>query len=177
MKVVFPLLIICVVASVILSVAYNITGPSIAEQERKRESNAIFSVLPQTDSFDKIREGEAVYYKAYKGDRLVGFVLLTEGRGYGGAIKLMVGIEPDGKITGVRVLKQKETPGLGARIVEIGSDEKEPWFTRQFRGKRPAELNLRNIQAITGATISSKALIDAVKEEIEKHLHLRGVRR
>ena len=166
-KTVFPILIICFVAAFILAAAYNITAPNIAVQEKKKEEEAVFSVIP-ADSFEKVSEGETVYYKVYQGEKLTGFALKMRGMGYGGTIELMVGIEPEGKLTGVRVLKQAETPGLGARIAEVKPGEKEAWWTRQFKGKQPRELNLKHIEAITGATISSKAVIDIVQKEVEK---------
>jgi electron transport complex protein RnfG len=62
----------------------------------------------------------------------------------------------DGTITAIKILNQNETPGLGARIIE-------PEFTRQFSNKDLSALN--DIQAITGATISSRAVIEAVKKK------------
>lgn len=109
---------------------------------------------------------------------------MAERYGYSSNIQSMVGMKSDGTITGVRIISQKETPGLGAKIVEVASGktiykaitqlfsgEKEekkgisPYFTEQFKGLKLRRMNLSDsgIQAITGATISSKAVVDSIK--------------
>ena len=86
-------------------------------------------------------------------------------RGYGGRIRVMVGIDPDGTVRGVTVLEQAETPGLGARI-------REPEFLDQFIGKSldsfdfKVEKDGRNVHAITAATISSRAVAEAVEDAL-----------
>ena len=78
----------------------------------------------------------------------------------------MVGVDTTGAIVGVQVLSQQETPGLGARIEEVKYGEKDPWFQRQFVGKSAASVAVDKdggeIQSVTGATISSRALSKSV---------------
>ena len=109
---------------------------------------------------------------------------------------MLVGIDPAGTIEGIKVIEQAETPGLGARVDEVeargtlwgriagmfrgAAAEKEPaqpWFQAQYKGLAPAELKLlrpvrdgRGIHALTGATITSRALTDAVRDSIELFL-------
>jgi len=82
---------------------------------------------------------------------------------------MLIGIS-DGKILGVHILEHLETPGLGARSTEVRPDEDEPWFLRQFKGLDSVALKKDggNIDAITAATITSRAITDAVAEELRK---------
>lgn len=84
-------------------------------------------------------------------------------KGYSGPIDMLVGIDPQGKVSGVKILNHRETPGLGANIVR-------PKFLDQFKGKTlkdPIEPK-KDIDALTGATISSKGVCDGVKEALRK---------
>ena len=84
-------------------------------------------------------------------------------QGYSGKINMLVGVDPQGKVSGVKILNHRETPGLGANIVKSG-------FLKQFKGKSlkdPIEPK-QDIDAITGATISSRAVCKGVKEALKK---------
>jgi Predicted NADH:ubiquinone oxidoreductase, subunit RnfG len=83
---------------------------------------------------------------------------------------MLVGFDFKGEIKGIKILSQEETPGLGAKIDEIKFGEKKPWFLQQFEGRLAGELDLRDIQAITGATISSKAVLEGVKNSVSDFL-------
>lgn len=100
----------------------------------------------------------------------IGIVFKVFPRGYGGPIETFVGLNMDSTITGIRTATPaeglKETPGLGTKI-------NDAWFKRQFIGKREAKLLLKKeggtIDAITAATISSKAVVDGVRKGIQKY--------
>jgi electron transport complex protein RnfG len=98
------------------------------------------------------------------GGEEIGYAFIATGTGYGGTIKTMVGMYKNSTISGVNIISQSETPGLGTQIAE-------PDFTNQFSGKRVEEVRLRRdggvIDAITGATISSRAITDIVRERAE----------
>jgi len=96
-----------------------------------------------------------------------GYVVIVSGKGYSSVIRTMVGVGLDGKIVGMKVIFQQETPGLGTRISEIAYGETEPRFTSQFKGKSLDDnLKVRkdggSIDAFTGATISPRAVTNAV---------------
>ena len=132
--------------------------------------------------------GDVKYWKAFKasGKKVQGYVFIAKRYGYSSDIETMVGMKRDGTITGVRIISQNETPGLGAKITELASSktlikalkglfskEKEqvkklsPYFTEQFKGLniRRLEFSMGEVEAITGATISSSACLDSIKEE------------
>ncbi|MDD5662543.1 MAG: FMN-binding protein [Candidatus Omnitrophica bacterium] len=114
-------------------------------------------VLPQASQFMPVKKGaEVFYYKAQDQDgKLIGAVFKAEGKSYS-AIETLVGMLSDGTIVAIKVLSQNETPGIGSRITE-------PQFTDQFRNIK----DISKVQAITGATVSSQVVIDAVRKKAE----------
>jgi len=112
-----------------------------------------------------------VYRVSGEGDKPLGWAVPGSGQGYGDVIKLIIGVTPDRKqITDFKVIYNLETPGLGNRIVEGG-------FRKRFRGKDPAaQITAVNsttpadneIQALTGATISSQAVCDIIYSQLSK---------
>lgn len=162
---------ICLLATLVLAVTYEITKPKIEEKERVEEEAALKAIMPEADSFKKKTIEGIDYFDALKSETLVGYCIRATGNGYSGFIKIIVGIDLNGVIKGVEVLEHQETPGLGAKIREIRPGEKEPWFLRQFKGKSGKTMVLKkDIDAITGATISSKAVTDAVNKAVNEFL-------
>ena len=122
---------------------------------RAQEDTAFREFLPAASRLEPVRSGQqVVYYKGYDGaGRFVGTVFKASGRGYASTIETMAGMTPDNKITVIKVVSLNETPGLGSRVAE-GS------FISQFSGRDVSALG--QVQAVTGATISSRAVIDSV---------------
>lgn len=164
------LMIICLAASLVLAVTYKITLPAIQAQKANQEQQAFKQILPQADKFLEGQTGRFTYYEGFKNKDRVGCVLKVKAKGYAGNIDMLVGIDSRGAIQAVEVLSQQETPGLGSRITEIRQAEGKPWFLEQFKGKIAADLKMSDIQAITGATISSKAVLEGIKGEVEAFL-------
>jgi len=111
-------------------------------------------------------------YTIKSGEDTIGYAFLALGKGYGGDINILVGLEDESTLKGVTIITQNETPGLGTRIED--SD-----FTDMFTGLAIADIGLTRdgggIDALTGATISSRAVVDAVKAEaLEKVAQLIG---
>lgn len=154
----FVLALICTVASGLLAAVNSLTKPRIIAQAMAEEEMSLKEVLPEAASFEPVKSaGDIIYYKGLgKEGKLIGVAFKAQGKGYSSTIETMVGMQKDGTITAIKVVSQDETPGLGARIAE-------PGFNGQFSGKNA--LDLTGVQAITGATISSKAVIDSVKKK------------
>lgn len=164
------LLVICLCASLVLSLTYKITHAKIEVQEIETEKELLDDVFPQAATFeDKMLDGKR-YYIAKKDSQELGYIIKVEAKGYSSNIVMLAGFDKTGKIEGVGVLSQQETPGLGAKIAEVKAGEKDPWFFRQFAGKKIEQVDLKNIQAITAATITSKAVTDAVRKSVEEFL-------
>jgi electron transport complex protein RnfG len=158
---------ICLAATLVLAVTYEVTKPKIEEQLKIEEQNALRTIMPSADSFTEKSLDGIEYFEAFKDKMLVGYCVKVVGSGYSGYIRIMAGVSLNGTIQGVAVLEHSETPGLGARINEIRPGDSEPWFLKQFRGKIASAIAVRkDIDAITGATISSKAVTDAIRRTV-----------
>lgn len=148
---------------------YTLTKDKIDAAAQQKKEAALKEVLP---AYETLQEGkvalseeparEMEYYMAYAGDELVGVAVSTyTKKGFNGEFNLMAGILPDGTLNKVSVLKQGETPGLGAKMTE-------PAFYAQFEGKHPSSFRFivkkdgGDVDAITAATISSRAYCDAL---------------
>ena len=147
-------------------------------QELKK---AIVEVLPAYDSYKEVESDGMILYvaKDSSGSDPVGIAFEAIGNGFQGKISIMVGINPDfSEINGIKILEQIETPGLGTKIVVDPSNKADPyWFPNQFKKLKtlPQIEVVKNIkptkpteiQAITGATISSKAVTKIINEQIQ----------
>ncbi len=170
-NVLFPVLslvVICCVVSALLAVTNAVTKSRI-EQNEEENSNAMrYEIFAEAKSF----EDQDIYYIALNdtGDT-IGYVFETSAKGYGGDVSVMTGITLDGQIKGIRILSHSETPGLGANCI---NEE----FIRRFEQEIPKNGELSvvkgepsengNIDAITGATITSQAVTSAVNNAISE---------
>ena len=157
----FILAVICIVASGLLAGMNSLTRPKIIAQAQAEEESALREVMPQGEHFEPVKKGEdIIYYKVHNKDgKFIGVAFKASGKGYSSVIDTLVGLARDGTIVAIKILNQNETPGLGARVAES-------YFTGQFSDKNIQ--GLANVQAITGATISSKAVIDSVQEKAKE---------
>lgn len=157
------LLLICIVATALLAWTNDITAARIAETERERAIASRRTVMPHADSFDEELSYDGLLYCVARdaGGNVIGRVYTADAKGYGGTLRVMVGIDADGCVTGVEILAHSETPGLGANSTK-------PAFKSRFVGKSGTLLVSKtsndgeNVQAITAATITSKAVTSAV---------------
>ena len=179
----FSLFIICLVATLLLAVVNNVTFAKIQEQTAKAEAEARVAVLPDAKDFKEVKKGGNVdYYEGVDANgETVGYVFNTvgESKGYGGAVSVTVGITTDGNITGIAPADlSNETPGLGQNA------GKAKWQA-QFVGesgvlqvvkdeKAAADTSDGKINAITSATITSKAVTSAVIAAVEKFEEIGG---
>lgn len=165
---VFVLTVIALVSSLALGVTYVSTKDAIAAVQLKKTLDGIKAVLPEFDNnpYDSkyIVEGFEgfEFYPAKQGEDYIGTAVKAFAKGFTEDIIIMVGFDSEGKIVNTSVIKHKETPGLGSKM---GT----PKFKDQFMGKSPsAETGLKvkkdkgQIDAISAATISSRAFCDAV---------------
>jgi Na+-translocating ferredoxin:NAD+ oxidoreductase subunit G len=160
------LLFISMGMSAALGFVYSLTKEPIERANKMKEIQAIKDVLPEFDNDPtvNIKSIEGLdYYTATKGEEVVGYAVKSyTDKGYSGHFTMMVGFKSDGAIYNIIVLDHKETPGLGTKM-------KEPKFIDQFPGKNPGDSKLKvkkdggTIDAITAATISSRAFCDGVQ--------------
>jgi len=152
---------ICIVSSALLAVVNGFTQPQIELQKEKEEDAALKAVFPQAAAFKAhTSAGKFDYYLVYdSSSRLQGFAIKATGKGYSSDIETLVGLDLKLNISAIKVLSLNETPGLGSRVAE------QP-FTGQFQGKNLDSMD--SVQAITGATISSRAVINSIKDKISE---------
>lgn len=157
----FTLAVICIIAAGLLAGVNSLTKSKIIAQAQAEEEASLKEVLPLAYRFEPVNSGkDNLYYAAYdKQGKLIGVAFKASAKGYSSTIETMVGMLDDGTIITIKILNQNETPGLGSRVTETG-------FTAQFANK--THKDLEQVQAVTGATISSKAVIDSVKKKAEE---------
>lgn len=166
------LFLICLIVTLLLSCTNFLTKNSIELQKVKKDESAKKIVLPLAVTFEEKKYSDITYSIGTNADgKLVGFTFNTTSKGYGGTIEVMTGISADSKITGVTILSQNETPGLGANIT---NDNFINQFYRDipqdgFKIKKGNAQNNNEINAITGATISSNTVNDAINEAITQY--------
>jgi electron transport complex protein RnfG len=151
---------IIVTVSVVLLMAVNSLTSSVVESRRVEEITGILEeIFPEMSQYEL--EGEV--YIIYQDEAKAGYAFKASGSGYGGDIDIVVGLDNNFGIIGISILSQTETPGVGTKITESS-------FTDQFKGLSVSDIALKSeggkIDAITGATISSRAVVDAVKEKM-----------
>ncbi|MBN2120866.1 MAG: RnfABCDGE type electron transport complex subunit G [Candidatus Omnitrophica bacterium] len=168
LKIILVLTSVSVFSAGILSLADLISKEKILENQAKAVNEAIAAIVPEAE---RIEEEEHIYRVFDKKSRLLGYIFLAEGQGYQGKIKMICGISPSlDKLLGIEILESQETPGLGARIAEGG-------FKDQFKGlnvlnpitylkSKPTEDS--QIQAITGATVSSRSVVSIINNRVEE---------
>ena len=161
---VISLTVISGVCAAVLAYVDSITKGPIAEMKVKQEQAAVKAVLP--DGVEKV-ESEKDFYVGRTSGNAVGYAAKgTDAGGYGGDVTLMVGFKADKKtVVCYKVLAAAETPGLGMKL-------NTPEFVGQFHGQDATTLKLKKnggaIEAITSATITSKAVIRAIADAQKK---------
>lgn len=170
------LVIICLIVTAALAFTNAATKGKIAEQAESDAKQSRLIALPGADSFTKSTKA-ADCYEGKKGSETVGWVFTTKAGSYGGDITVMTGISKDGKITGVQLTNTSDTPGLGLNA-------QKPEFRdqyvkncspgKQFIVVKSGNAGKSEINAMTGATISSKAVTNAVNEAVAEFQKVKG---
>ena len=179
MKDALILMVITLAAGLALGYVYDITKGPIAEQEQKAKEKAYQAVFADASEFERIEgEAEVFSYEATEiqetllakdeSGEILGVVMnITNGEGYGGDIQFAMGVTKEGIINGISILAIDETPGLGMKA-------KEEAFYGQYTGKtadtiqytKTGAVNANEIDAISGATITTKAVTNGVNAGI-----------
>ena len=181
------LLVVCLVSAGALSQTYESTKAQIAKNRAATEADARLAVIPGATNIVeapemKIDEKINVYRGTDTQGKTVGYAFKVSQKGFSGAIDVMIGAKVDGgelEVAGTQVLRHSETPGLGAEMntkaynIKLGAEEPIPAFQKQFVGLKTSELFLKKsgkgkIDAITAATISSRAFTNAVRGGLER---------
>ena len=154
---------ICLVVTALLAFINSVTAPIIKAADEAAAAKARQEVLSEADEFElldlELPDGVTEAYAAANG---TGYVFMLTTKGYGGAISLICGVKADGTIESVQTLSHSETSGIGSRVVDNNSAYRE-----QYAGKTADDYD--TVDAVTGATISSKAYIKAIEAAFEAY--------
>ncbi|MDP8257293.1 MAG: RnfABCDGE type electron transport complex subunit G [Candidatus Alcyoniella australis] len=198
-KMVLVLSAICLCAAAGLSGVYALTKGPIAEAQRQEKIAAISQVMPEGPALSNDPLADVLYINEFdgkvaserpadlagwrtlhicrRGDQIAGLAMeIASKNGYSGSIKLIVGLDLEGQVLGVRVLQHSETPGLGAKIEQGWFLERLVWVDPKTKAERWSTGNLDRlyvtkdngaVDAISGATISPRAACEALRQGLE----------
>ncbi len=167
------LLVITSIAAFVLGITNDVTQAIIQERLEQQNIESIKALLPDAAEFNRVEDATAAgileVYEGSKDGTVVGYTVKTEQNGYGGTVVILIGMSIDGEIVGVKIGEHTETPGLGSKIADAS-------FVNQYVGKattnefavtKDQPAGDADIQAISGATISSKAVTNGVNSAVE----------
>src|SRR4030042_320080 len=171
-KITLNLVVIYLIGGLILAVVYARTSPIMFKNAVIEKEAALKKLMPDADKIEKIgdwsiHEKHSEYFVAKKGDNIIGYIIQSFGKGYSSYINTLIAVDKDFRVQRINVLGHAETPGLGD---EIEADS----FKNQFTDKDIDHLKVLKtetteyLQAISGATISSRAVTeDAVRNGVD----------
>lgn len=168
-KVGINLTLACFLSSAVIASIFFITEPIAKETRVMLDNKARQALVADAQDFKAI-EGKPGWFAAMKDGKTVAYIVPAESKGYAGAIKMLAAVSPDGKVIDYAILSHKETPGLGDKA-------DKPVFRKQFAGKPAENLEVvkvpsdKNIQALTGATITTRAVTKGIKAAVEEVTH------
>jgi len=171
-KITLNLVIFYIVGGLILAVVYAKTSPVMYRNAVIEKEQALKKLMPEADRIEKlgdwlVHEKHGEYYAAKKGGAVIGYLIQSYGKGYSSYINTLIAVDKDFRVLKINILGHAETPGLGDEIETDG-------FKNRFAGKDAGHLKVLRtetneyVQAISGATISSRAVAeDAVKSGVD----------
>ena len=165
-KIAFNLAAACFISGIVIGSVYFVTAPVAAQKAEEMKQESMKSLVPDAEHFTEVA-GHEGWFAAEKGGKAIAYIVPSESKGYGGKIKMLVAVTADAKVIDFSILEHNETPGLG-------DNAQKPAFRQMFAGKGADKLevtkdpnNKDNIQAMTGATISSRAVNKGVRQAVE----------
>ena len=165
-KPIVVLVIICIVITGALAATNSVTAPIIDEATRVAQQKARTELLPEAEDFEPVTGVEVENVSdIYASTNDVGVIITSSAKGYGGDVVVMTAFNPDGNIKQIKVTEQAETKGIGSKVVAT------PSYWENYMGLDASDALVLNedVDAVTSATISSTALINAVNSAIEAY--------
>jgi electron transport complex protein RnfG len=161
---------ICVICAFLLALTYNAAIGKIEENQKKAIQESINKLAPKTTRQEKIKVNNTLLWKLYKDNVLIGYATIASGQGYGGEIEIMTVAGPKlEKIRGIEIIKSNETPGLGSKISQksFKAQFKNLDITTPITYSKTEPKKSGQIKTITGATISSKSVVEILNKKIK----------
>jgi electron transport complex protein RnfG len=165
--------------SAALALASRATGPEIAAAEARDLQQSLSQVLPGKFDNDLLADnvvlpgpdGEVTVYRARRAGKVEAVVFQVVGRGYGGRLVCVMGVDKDGRLLGVRVIKHTETPGLGDKVDPAKSDWVHAFEGKSLGNPPPDQFAVKKdggvFDQFAGATITPRGVVKAVKGGLE----------
>ena len=157
------LLIVCAVVAAVVSGVHAMTDSRYQQNLTEEKRQAIVRIFgSETITYRTLSgEGDAEpVYEVLEGENVVGYCVELASPGFGGDISMTVGFEADGSILGVSIVSLSETPGLGSRVQEAA-------YLDQYKGQSGTLTLGEDVDAIAGATVSSRAVLNGVNRAVE----------
>ncbi|MFP4374533.1 MAG: RnfABCDGE type electron transport complex subunit G [Spirochaetaceae bacterium] len=179
-KMIMVLGLVTLISGVVLAGIYSGLIPRIEANQQaalERSLSALFEDAEEPEFEELDTGGPTIYRAETSGGDLLGYAVRVSATGYGGEIRLLVGISPDlSSIAGLQIVEQVETPGLGARITEEDFrdqfEDLDPGETISYVKNEEPDSEENEIQAISGATISSEAVVDGVNADVDRAVEI-----
>ncbi len=169
LKIIIVLSLTCILSAAVLSLASKVTEIKIEQNKKSEINKAIFAVVKDATKVESVAGNMEIYKTFDKNNNPNGYAFIAQGDGYQGKIIILCGVDLELKeILGIEIIESLETPGLGGKI-------NEPEFKEQFKGLvlskditygKTLDKENNQIQAITGATISSRSVVNIVNKAI-----------
>jgi len=166
-KIALNLAVACLISGCIIAATYYLTADTAVKASISLRDETMKTMVDGSTDIKEI-QSKADWYEVYKDSDLMGYIIPTDTKGYGGTMELLVAVDKDLKVMTYKIITSKETPGLGENAGKSA-------FVSQFIGKTVEHLivtkdasDTEDIQAMSGATISSKAVTLGVKNAVEE---------
>ncbi len=172
-RLVVVLTVISVVSAAILGVVNSLTEPVIQAQHELAQQKALQEALTTATEFEAEeaflealhqsgQTGVVEVYRGYRDAETEGFVFIVDQKGYAGVIRMAVGVGQTGNLAGVTVISQSETPGLGAKVTDGDFLSQLAFQEATTQNQLAVTQDKGEVEAITSATISSRAVVHGV---------------
>ena len=171
---------ITLIAGLLLGIVYEVTKAPIALQQARRKNEACMEVFQGATNFETVEadvieteeKANATVNETFKAvaedGTVLGYVLdITTHEGYNGDIRFTVGITMDGTVNGISLLSISETPGLGMKAEEVLKPQFVQKKVNQFKYTKTGAVSTEEIDAISGATVTTNALVNGVNKGLE----------
>lgn len=161
----------CIISGIVIATVYFLTADIAKSKEAQLQQLALENLVKGPGyTYNKIKDKPGCY-TVNQDDKIVAYIIPAVSKGYAGDVKLLVAVGPDNKVIKYTIIQSKETPGLGTKA---DPDDPKNTFDDQYAGKTSAKLVVTKdhpevpdgIQAISGATITSRAITNAVKNAV-----------
>ena len=165
----------CLISGLIIAAVYFTTNPIAIVKNEMIKQQSMKALVTDADIFEPVPDKDE-WFAAKKDGNTIAYIVPGESKGYGGTIKMLVAVSIDGKVMDYNILSANETPGLGDKA-------SKDFFRNRLKGKQSEDLivvkdpsNKVNVDALTGATITSAAVVKGVKDAVDEVVQFMGVK-